>query len=113
VFEKKLLADAVVVEDEGSGGRTLHIDSHGVSWERRTYLLEVRPAGAERFRVRSTSKVAAFYAPMRGDHVKVSYNPASHKTEIQIEGDSRYDPKLIRARHKQERAARKAQEPPS
>ena len=38
--------------------------------------------------------------------VKVSCDPKSHKTEIHIEGDPRYDPKLIRAKNKQDRAAR-------
>jgi hypothetical protein len=37
--------------------------------------------------------------------VKVSYDPKNHKTEIQIEGDPRYDPKIIRASKKQQRAA--------
>jgi hypothetical protein len=37
--------------------------------------------------------------------VKVSYDPKSHKTGIHIEGDPRYDPKLIRATSKQRRTA--------
>jgi len=36
----------------------------------------------------------------------VSFDPKSHKTEIHIEGDPRYDPKLIRVKDKQDRAAR-------
>jgi len=44
--------------------------------------------------------------PGRGDVVKVSYDPKNHKTEIHIEGDPRFDPKLIRENKKTERAAR-------
>jgi len=46
------------------------------------------------------------YAPSPGDTVQVNYEPKNHKTEIIIEGDPRYDPKLVRAHNKQEKAAR-------
>ena len=38
--------------------------------------------------------------------VRVSYELKSHKTEIRIEGDPRYDPKLIRENKKRQHAAR-------
>ena len=36
----------------------------------------------------------------------VRYDPKSQQTEIQIEGDPRYDPKLVRENKKQQKAAR-------
>jgi hypothetical protein len=52
-----------------------------------------------------TAKVAILHAPQPGDIVKVSYDPKNHNTEIQIEGDPRYDPRIIRDNNKQQRAA--------
>jgi hypothetical protein len=78
-----------------------------VDWEHRTYILEVRPPGAEAFRVETKAKVPIFSKPGQGDIVKVSYNPKNHKTEIEIEGDPRYDPAPVRAARKQQEAARR------
>jgi hypothetical protein len=80
-------------------------DIHGVDWDHHKYIVEVRPAGGEPFRVETKVKVPIFGKPHPGDMVKVSYDPKSRKTEIHIEGDPRYDPKLIRAKDKQDRTA--------
>jgi hypothetical protein len=104
MFDKKVPAEALILDDEGSGAVT-GTDFHGVDWDHHKYIVEVRPADGEPFRVETKAKVAIFSKPRPGDVVKVSYDPKSHKTEIHIEGDPRYDPKLIRARSKQERSA--------
>jgi len=104
MFDNKVPAEAQVLADEGSGN-VVDTDMHGVVWDHHKYILEVRPPGAAPIRVETKAKVPIRYAPQPGDIVKVSYNPKNHKTEIQIEGDPRYDPKLIRANKKQQRAA--------
>jgi hypothetical protein len=106
MFEKKVQGEALILDDEGAGNVT-DTDFHGVDWDHHKYILEVRPADGEPFQVETKAKVAIFSKPRPGDLVKVSYDPKSHKTEIHIEDDPRYDPKLIRANSKQERAAQK------
>ena len=105
MFDKKVQAEALILDDEGSG-HVVDTDVHGVDWDHHKYIVEVRPDGAEPFRVETKVKVAIFHKPQPGDVVKVSYDPKNHKTEIHIEGDPRYDPKLIRAKSKQDRTAR-------
>lgn len=104
MFDKKAQAQALILDDEGSG-HVVDTDLHGVDWEHRKYIVEVRPAGQQPFRVETKAKVPIFHAPQVRDLVTVLYDPKNHKTEIQIEGDERYDPKLIRAKRKQEREA--------
>ena len=104
MFDKKAQAEAVILADEGPGN-VMDADVHGVDWDHHKYIVEVRPPGEDSFRVETKAKVPIFSQPQPGNVVKVSYDPKNHKTEIQIEGDPRYDPKLIRARKKQQRAA--------
>lgn len=104
MFEKRLPAEAQVIADEGSGN-VVDRDMHGVDWDHHKYILEVCPAGEAPFRVETKAKVPIIHAPQPGDMVKVSYDPRNHKTEIQIEGDPRYDPKIIRVNREQQRAA--------
>jgi hypothetical protein len=104
--EKKAQAEALVLALEPPGN-VVDTDIHGVDWEHRKYILEVRPAGQQPFRVETKAKVPIFSKPRQGDIVTVTYDPDSHKTDLHIEGDSRYDPKLIRAARKQQEAARK------
>jgi hypothetical protein len=104
MFDKKVPAEAQVLADEGSGS-VVDRDVHGVDWDHHKYILEVRPAGEAPFRVETKAKVPIFHAPQPGDIVKVSYDPRNHKTEIQVKGDPRYDPQLVRANAKQQRAA--------
>jgi len=106
MFEKKTQAEAVILADEGPGGST-DTDIHGVHWDHHKYILEVRPAGHDPFRVETKAKVAIGSSPHPGDVVTVSYDPKSHKTEIQIEGDPRYDPKIVREAKKQQHDAAK------
>jgi hypothetical protein len=101
MFDKKVAAEAQVLADEGSGN-VMDRDMHGVDLDHHKYILEVRPPGEAPVRVETKAKVAIFHAPQPGDIVKVSYDPKNHKTEILIEGDPRYDPKIIRANKKQQ-----------
>jgi hypothetical protein len=104
MFDKKAPAEALILADEGSGN-VMDTDIHGVDWDHHKFIVEVRPAGGQPFRVETKAKVPIFHCPQPGDVVKVSYDPKNQNTEIQIEGDPRYDPKLIRAKNKQQRAA--------
>src|SRR5215472_14060114 len=106
MFEAKERAEAVVLAVEPPGAFS-ETDMHGTEWEHRKYILEVRPAGQPPFRVETKAKVASFHRPGEGDAVAVSFDPKNHKTEIHIEGDPRYDPKLIREAKKEHDAARK------
>ena len=105
MFDKKAQAEAMILDLESIGNVT-DTDIHGVHWDHRKYIVEVRPAGEQPFRAEANAKVPISSHPERGDVVKVAYDPKNHKTEILIEGDPRYDPKLIRANKKQEREAR-------
>src|SRR6266851_2367593 len=105
MFDKKTQAEALILADEGPAGST-DTDIHGVHWDHHKYIVEVRPTGQDPFRVETKTKVAIGSSPGTGDLVKVGYDPKSHKTEIQIEGDPGYDPKLVREAKKQQRAAR-------
>jgi hypothetical protein len=104
MFDKKAQAEALILADEGSGN-IMDTDMHGVKWDHHKYIVEVRPPGEEPFRIQTKAKVPIFSAPQPGDVVTVSYDPKNRKTEIQIEGDPRYDPKVRRANSKQRRTA--------
>jgi|SRR5215467_6338736 len=106
MFAKKALAEALVLDRAGPG-TVVGRDLHGVDWEHRKYILEVRPPDLQTFRVETNAKVPIFSKPGRGDVVKVSYDPKNHKTQIEIEGDPRYDPAPVRAARKQQEAARR------
>ena len=105
MFDKKVQAQAKVLDELGYGN-VVDTDLHGVDWAHYRYILEVRPEGQAPFRVESKSKVPIFGHPTKGDVVTVNYEPKNQKTEIQIEGDARYDPKLVREKRKEDKAAR-------
>jgi hypothetical protein len=106
MFDKKEPAEALIVADEGPGN-VEDTDIHGVHWDHHKYIIEVRPPGEAPFRIETKAKVPIFSKPRPGDVVKVAYDPKNHHAEIQIEGDERYDPKLVREREKQQAAARR------
>jgi hypothetical protein len=106
MFNKKVQAEALIL-DARITGNTESADIHGVHWDHHKYILEVRPAGEAPFRVETKAKTPIRSSPQLGDIVTVFYDPKSHETEIQIEGDPRYDPKLIRASAKQQEEARR------
>jgi hypothetical protein len=105
MFDKKAQAQALIIADEGAGN-VEDTDLHGVHWDHHKYIVEVRPAGEAPFQVETKAKVPIGWRPRPGEVVTVTYDPKNHHTEIQIEGDERYDPKIIREREKAEKAAR-------
>jgi hypothetical protein len=105
MFDKKVQAEALILDSLGPGN-VIDTDIHGVDWDHHKYIIEVRPAGEQPFRVETKAKVPIFSRPKPGDVVQVTYELKSHHVHLQIEGDPRYDPKLIRAAKKQQRAAR-------
>jgi hypothetical protein len=105
MFDKKAQAEAVILDLESIGNVT-DTDIHRVHWGHRKYIFEVRPAGEQPFRIEAKAKMPISSHPEPGDVVKVAHDPKNHKTKILIEGDPRYDPKLIRANKKQELQAR-------
>jgi hypothetical protein len=104
MFDKKIPAEARVLMDEGPGN-VMDTDMHGVHWDHHKYILEVQLPGEDPVRLETKAKVPIMAAPQPGDMVKVSYDPKHHQAEIQLDGDPRYDPKLVRARQKQSRDA--------
>lgn len=106
MFHKEWVRAEAVILDELGYGNVVDRDFHGVDWAHYQYILEVRPSGEAPFRVEAKVKVPIFSAPSPGDTVSVTFDPESHQVEVHIEGDPRYDPKLIRAQKKQERQAR-------
>ncbi len=106
MFHKEWVQAEAVILDELGYGNVVDKDFHGVDWAHYKYILEVRPSGEAPFRVETKVKVPIFSSPSQGDKVSVSFDPRSHKVEVHIEGDPRYDPKLIRDKRKQDRHAR-------
>jgi hypothetical protein len=74
MFGEKALAQAVMLASH-LRGNTISLDFHGVDWEHRTCILQVRPAGGTPFR--AEAKVPILSKPRQGDVVQVS----NHKTE--------------------------------
>jgi hypothetical protein len=105
MFEAKERAEAVVLAIEPSGGGIVG-DMHGTRWVHRKYILEVRPAGQRPFRVEAEARVGLSVFPGTGDSVTVTFDPKNHKTEIHIEGDPRWDPRLVREARREREAAR-------
>jgi hypothetical protein len=105
MFDKKMQAEALILDDQGAGN-VIDTDMHGVDWDHHKYIVEVRPAGDAPFRVETKAKVPIFHKPHVGDVVQVTYDPKNHKTHIEIEGDPRYDPRLIREQKKQQQDVR-------
>lgn len=80
MFDKKAPAEAMILEDEGSGN-VMDTDMHGVDWDHHKYILEVRPQGEQPFRVETKAKVPIFSQPRPGDVVWVLYDPKKNDRE--------------------------------
>jgi hypothetical protein len=104
MFEKEEQAEALVLEAEPTAS---DVQDTGMEHEHRKYILEVRPAGQQPFRVETKAWVTIIAHPERGDTVTVSYDPRTHKTHMHIDGDPRYDLNLIRESRKQHEVARR------
>ncbi len=104
MFGKKETGQAKVLSTE-SYGHSITTDMHGDRWEHRTYIVEVHPEGEAPFRTEAKGRVCIRCSPDAGDVVKVLYDAKTHRTELDLEGDGRYDPKLRRADAKARKAA--------
>ncbi|HET9967980.1 MAG TPA: hypothetical protein VFQ68_07055 [Streptosporangiaceae bacterium] len=52
MFDKKFQAEALILDDEGSG-HVVDTDLHGVDWDHHKYIVEVRPDGTMTSSIRS------------------------------------------------------------
>jgi hypothetical protein len=92
-FRRRLLkhgesADARVLEvdvpkNQSPGGLLTH-----------KFVLEVQPTGAPPFQAQIKDALNVFWAPKRGDLLKVRFNPKSKKVALDLRGDPRYDASL-------------------
>lgn len=57
----------------------------------RKFLVEVQPVGEAPFQTRIRDAFSMYWAPKRGDLLKVRYNPRTHKAAFDLKGDPRYD----------------------
>jgi hypothetical protein len=55
------------------------------------YVLEVQPPGADPFQADVKDALSVFWAPKRGDMVRVKFSTKSHKVALDLDGDPRYD----------------------
>jgi hypothetical protein len=55
------------------------------------YVLEVQPVGASPFQANVKDAFNVFWAPKRGDLLKVKFNAKSRKVAFDLAGDPRYD----------------------
>ncbi len=83
MFDQKAQAEAMILEDLGSGN-TVSRDMHGVDWDHHKYILEVRPAGEDPFRIETKAKVPIFSAPQPGDLVMSCTSTRALTTEIRV-----------------------------
>jgi hypothetical protein len=54
-------------------------------------VVEVQPAGAEPFQAQVKDAFNVYWAPKRGDLLKVRFNPKSRKVAFDLKGAPRYD----------------------
>jgi hypothetical protein len=105
MFGKKMVeGHARIIAFEGVTSGSSGTDLHGNSWVHHKYIVEVHPAGGSAFRAEVKTRVSFEASPHTGDLVKARYDVDSHKVELILEGDARYDPKLRRAEKKAKRA---------
>ena len=102
----KVPAKAKILADEGYG---MVNKSQTHTLQHQKYIIEVHPDGDEPFRAEVQVWVSWPGQPRVGDVVNVSYDPKSHKAEIELEGDPRFDWRLQQAQAKQ-RAAQHREE---
>lgn len=104
MFEKNMVeGHARIIADEGTTSGSYSQTVFGNLWVHNKYIVEVHPAGGGAFRAEVKAKVLFAGSPGVGDLVKARYNVDSHKVELVLEGDPRYDPKLRRAAKKAKR----------
>jgi hypothetical protein len=89
-FRRRLLKHG-----ESADARVLEIDIPGNqspgAFLTHKFVVEVQPAGAEPFQAQVKDAFNVFWAPKRGDLLKVRFNPKSRKVAFDLKGDPRYD----------------------
>ena len=89
-FRRRLLKHG-----ESADARVLEIDVPGNqspgAFLTHKFVVEVQPAGAEPFQAQVKDAFNVFWAPKRGDLLKVRFNPKSRKVAFDLKGDPRYD----------------------
>ena len=55
------------------------------------YVVEVQPTSAPPFQAKVKDAFNVFWAPKRGDLVRVKFDAKSHKVAFDLDGDPRYD----------------------
>jgi len=99
MFGKKMVeGKATILAVEGYTG--FKSTGPNYAWEHCKYIVEVRPETGDAFRAETVAKVAFLGGPSEGDVVNCKYDPNSHKVELLLDGDPRYDPRLQRAAEK-------------
>jgi hypothetical protein len=91
---------ARILQDEGPAGYGGMVGDPTANMK---YIVEVQPASGEPFRVETKAKVELISPPVVGDVLRALYDPESHKVELQLEGDPRYDSKVRKAAQKARR----------
>src|SRR3982751_3302711 len=91
---KTQTAKAKILSDEG-----YHMaeNSGTVALQHEKYIVEVHPEGAPPFRTETVAWVSWTDRPAVGDIMDVRYAPGSQHVDLVIEGDPRYDWRLIAA----------------
>jgi hypothetical protein len=89
-FRRRLLkhgepADARVLEVDVPGNQ-----SPGAFLTHK-YVLEVQPPGVDPFQAHVKDALSVFWAPKRGDMIRVKFSTKSHKVALDLDGDPRYD----------------------
>ena len=104
MFGKSLVdGKAKIIADEGMTGFTSTSTGFGTAWVHCKYIVEVQPETGAAFRAETKARVPYLGGPNDGDVVNCRYDPDSHKVELVIDGDPRYDPKLLRKAEKAQR----------
>jgi hypothetical protein len=92
-FRRRLLkhgrpANARVLEAE------ISLNQSPGSMLTRRYVVEVQPEGEAPFQTQIKDAFSMYWAPKRGDLLKVRFNPRTHKAAFDLKGDPRYDASL-------------------
>jgi hypothetical protein len=69
-----------------------------------TYIVEVHPEGEPAFRAEVKAWVSWPDMSKVGDTVQVTYCPGTHRVELDVKGDPRFDWKLLEAQNKADAA---------
>ncbi len=96
-----MAASAKIIADEGYQ----FVDKDGrKTLQHETYIVEVHPDDEAAFRTQVKAWVSWPDMPKVGDTVQVTYRPGTHNVDLSVEGDPRFDWKLLEAERNAEAA---------